>query len=185
MSFSVKATGTRSSSRSREAPLTEEDFVGRLLGKSGIGALLIVARDSQGNVDDFARIDGFSRIWTRQPNSNGTVSQEFTAIETKDKLVTAYAYGLRHDENYRTNVGAVNIWDSPNTFTVQVRGTRGNTTLTIPVQAYSMDQVSLGAGIYGNLFLQVDSDLGNLNWWTVYGTSVDNISGDGWVSHAH
>jgi hypothetical protein len=168
-----------------DSVVTEEDFVGRLLGKSGIGALLITALDSNGDIDNFASIDGFSRIWTKQPGSTGTVSQEFTAIDVNDNLVTSYGYGLRQDEGYRTNIGAVNIFDTPNTFFVEVHGTRGSNTLTIPVQAYSMDQVSAGPGIYGNFWIKVDSAGDNFNWWSAYGSSVDNTTGDGWVSHVH
>jgi hypothetical protein len=168
-----------------QSAVTEEDFIGQRLGKSGIGALLITAFNSAGQVDDTAAIDGFSRIWTRQPGSTGTVSQEFSSVSVLDSLATSYAYGLRQDENYRTNIGAVNIFDTANSYTVKIHGSRGSNTITINVQPYSMDQVSAGSGTYGNFWIEVDSASSNFNWWTVYGSSVDNVTGDGWVSHAH
>jgi hypothetical protein len=161
------------------------DFIKNALGTSGLGTLLIVAETSTGAVDTNAQIDGFSRIWTNQPNASGTVSQSFEAIELQDSLATSYAYGLRHDESFRTNVGLVNLYSTSNTFTVAIVGLRGNNTFTQTVQPYSMEQVAVPAGIYGDLYLRITSASNNFNWWSAYGTSVDNITGDGWVSHVH
>jgi hypothetical protein len=162
------------------------DFVGRVLGKTGVlGTLLVVARTSAGAIDTAAEIDGFSRIWTPQPGSAGTVSQAFESIDLQDNLATSYGYGLRQDESFRTNVGLVNLYDTPNTFTVAVIGLRGSTSFTQTVQPYSMEQPSLPAGIYGDCYIRITSALANFNWWSAYGTSVDNVTGDGWVSHVH
>src|SRR5207237_3700283 len=124
----------------------EPDFVARVLGKSGLGSILVVAVDAAGNVDTSASIDGFSRIWTNQPGSAGTVSQDFPPVETQDSLSTSYGYGLRQDEQYRTNVGLVNLYSTPQTFTIAVVGLRGSTSFTQSVQPYSMEQVGLPAG---------------------------------------
>lgn len=163
----------------------ERDFVASVLGKSGLGTIMVVARDSAGNIDETADLDGFSRIWTPQPGSTGTVSQEFAAVELEDTLATSYGYGLRQDAGYRTNVGLVNIWSTENTFTINVVGLAGNTQLTQRVQPYSMEQVPLPAGTYGDLYLRISSATSNLNWWSAYGVSVDNVTGDGWISHVH
>ena len=162
----------------------ENDFVNRILGKSGLGSILVLAVDSAGNADSGALIDGFSRIWTPQPGSSGTVSQEFSSVDVKDSLADSYGYGLRQDASYRTNVGLVNLYDTPQTFTINVVGFTTNTSFTQTVQPYSMEQVPLPAGNYGDLYIRVASGP-NLNWWSAYGTSVDNITGDGWVSHVH
>jgi hypothetical protein len=162
------------------------DFVGRVLGKTGVlGTLLVVARTATGAIDTAAEIDGFSRIWTPQPGSAGTVSQAFESIDVQDNLPTSYGYGLRQDEAFRTNVGLVNLYDTPNTFTVAVIGLRGSTSFNQTVQPYSMEQPSLPAGVYGDCYIRVTSALLNFNWWSAYGTSVDNVTGDGWVSHVH
>lgn len=163
----------------------ERDFVAQVLGESGLGSILVVAVDSSGNIDETAQLDGFSRIWTPQPGSAGTVSQEFPSVEIEDTLATSYGYGLRQDTGYRTNVGLVNIWSTPNTYTVNVVGTGGNTSFTQNVQAYSMEQVPLPAGNWGDLYLRINSASSNFNWWSAYGVSVDNITGDGWISHVH
>ncbi len=164
----------------------ERDFIGTVLNTSGLGTLLIVARTTTGAgapVDMNAQIDGFSRIWTPQPGSAGSVSQSFGSFDLQDALVNSWGYGLRQDEAFRTNVGLVNLYDTPNTFTVQVVGIRGGTTFQQTVQPYSMEQPSLPAGIYGDLFIYISAS--SSNWWSAYGTSVDNVTGDGWVSHVH
>jgi hypothetical protein len=162
------------------------DFVGRALGKTGVlGTLLVVARTASGAIDTAAEIDGFSRIWTPQPGSAGTVSQAFESIDLQDNLATSYGYGLRQDESFRTNVGLVNLYDTPNTFTVAVAGLRGSASFTQTVQPYSMEQPSLPSGIYGDCYIRITSGSSNFNWWSAYGTSVDNVTGDGWVSHVH
>lgn len=163
----------------------ERDFVGNRLGKTGLGAILVVGRDVAGNIDENAELDGFSRIWTPQPGSAGTVSQEFGSVELEDSLATSYGYGLRQDSAFRTNIGFVNIWSTPNTYTVNIIGTGGNTTFNQNVQAYSMEQVSAPAGAWGDFFIVVASAASNFNWWTAYAASTDNVTGDGWVSHVH
>ncbi|HEX3580907.1 MAG TPA: hypothetical protein VH087_04035 [Thermoanaerobaculia bacterium] len=163
----------------------EHDFVASVLGKSGLGSVIVIAVDSAGNIDTSASIDCFSRIYTTQPSTNGTMSQDFPAIDLKDNLATSYAYGLRQDANFRTNVGLVNVYGDPQQFTVRVIGIFGSTTFTVNVQPYSMDQVALPTGNWGDLSLQVSTSLSNFNWWTAYGSTVDNRTGDGWVSHVH
>jgi hypothetical protein len=165
--------------------VTVRDFVASRLEKSGLGSILVVGRTSGGAIDENAVLDGFSRIWTPQPNSTGTVSQEFGAVELQDTLATSFGYGLRQDSAYRTNVGFVNIWGTPNTFTVNLVGTAENTSFTQAVQPYSMEQVPAPAGNWGDFYIRVSTAANNFNWWTAYAASTDNITGDGWVSHVH
>lgn len=161
------------------------DFVGSLLGKSGLGAIMVIAVDAANNPDSDAKLDGFSRIWTPQPNASGTVSQEFAAVDPFDTLATSYGYGLRQDAQYRTNVGFVNAYGTSNTFTVNVIGTGGSTSFTHTVKPYSMDQRPVPSGSWGNFFIRVSSAPTNFNWWSCYASSTDNLTGDGWVSHVH
>lgn len=163
----------------------ERDFVATVLGRSGLGSILVVARDAAGNIDQTANLDGFSRIWTPQPNATGTVSQEFAAVEIEDTLATSYGYGMRQDSGFRTNVGLVNVWSTENTFTVNVVGIERQTSFTQRVQPYSMEQVAIPSGNFGDLYLRISSASSNFNWWSAYGVSVDNTTGDGWISHVH
>lgn len=161
------------------------DFIGQKLGKTGLGSILVIAETSTGAVDTDASIDGFSRIWTPQPGSTGTVSQSFEAIDLEDSLATSYGYGLRQDSSFRTNVGLVNLNSTSNTFTIFLNGTGGQTTFTQTVKPNSMEQISVPAGNWGDFYIRISSDPANFNWWSAYGTSVDNVTGDGWVSHVH
>jgi hypothetical protein len=163
----------------------QADFVNTALGKSGLGSILVIGVDAANNPDSNAILDGFSRIWTPQPNATGTVSQEFAAVDYQDSLATSYGYGLRQDAQYRTNVGFVNLYSTANTFTVTAVGPNGSTTFTQDVLPYSMQQRSVPGGDRGNFYVRVSSAASNFNWWSAYASSTDNITGDGWVSHIH
>ena len=164
-----------------------DDFVGTSLGKTGLGALLVVAVDANGVVDDNGEIDGYSRIWTRQPGSTGTVSQNFTAIDVQDSLgsLPATLMGLKQSSQFRTNVGIVNLDNSAThtwTFTSIFNGR--TTRLTVP--PCSMAQVGAAANSgssSGNVAFTVESD-GFGFYWSGYGSSTDNTTGDGWVARA-
>ena len=167
--------------------VTVNDFVGTTLKTSGLGALLIIAFDDTGkNADSEAFIDGFSRIWTPQPGSAGTVSQSFPAVSLFDSVdnFTAFALGLRQDASYRTNVGVVNLDSVVHTWTITSLNT--NATMTLQVQPYSLSQTGVPAsfaGSSGNLSLTYDVPDSNFTW-SAYASSVDNVTGDGWVSRA-
>lgn len=163
------------------------DFVATQLKKSGLGALLIIAYDSTGTtVDSEAFIDGFSRIWTPQPGSAGTVSQSFPAVSLLDSSdnFTAFALGLRVDSSFRTNAGIVNLDTKPHTWTVKSINTGASMTVTVPPLSLSQPGVPASFGSpAGNLSLTYDvPDTGF--FWSAYASSVDNVTGDGWVSRA-
>lgn len=168
---------------SASAVTFQDDFVAKALGKTGLGSIVVIGVDAANNPDANAELDGFSRIWTPQPNATGTVSQEFAAVAYQDSLATSYGYGLRQDSQFRTNIGFVNLYATANTFTVAVVGTTGTTTFTQSVLPYSMQQRAIPAGNWGNFFVRVSGATGN--WWSAYASSTDNITGDGWVSHIH
>jgi len=167
------------------APAILPDFVVATLGKSGLGAVLITGVDDAGDPDDAALIDGTSRIWTQQPGANGTVSQNFGSVSVVDSLGpdAAFALGNRHDDGYRTNVGVVNLDSVAHDWTVNVDGVTSDTSFPVSVPPMSMRQVALPAGNYGDLVLSFTTEDFEF-WWSAYGASVDNISGDSWSSHA-
>jgi hypothetical protein len=164
-----------------------DDFVGQHLGKSGVGALLVVAVTANGLVDDNGEIDGYSRIWTPQPGSTGTVSQNFTAIDVNDSIgsLPATLMGLKQSTQFRTNVGIVNMDNTAAhnwTFTSIFNGR----TTSLSVQPCSMLQTSAtaaSASTTGNVAFTVKSD-GFGFYWSGFGSSTDNVTGDGWVSRA-
>lgn len=164
-----------------------DDFVGRDLNRTGLGAVLVVSVTATGSADEDGEIDGFSRIWTPQPGSSGSVSQNFAAIDVNDSIgsLPATLMGLKQSTQFRTNLGIVNLDTSAAhtwTFTSIFNGR--TTTLTVP--PCSMVQTTATAGsasASGNAAFTVRSD-GFSFWWTGYGSSTDNVTGDGWVARA-
>jgi hypothetical protein len=169
--------------------VTINDFVATQLKTSGLGALIFFAFDAAGaTTDTEAFIDGFSRIWTPQPGTTngGTVSQSFPAVSLLDSSdnFTAFTMGLRADSNFRTNAGIVNLDTVAHTWTVASINT--GQSMTVVVQPFSLSQpgvpVSFGSSA-GNLSLTFDVDATQF-FWSAYASSVDNRTGDGWVSRA-
>ena len=89
--------------------------------------------------------------------------------------------GLRHDAAYRTNFGISNIDNEPHTFVVRFIGDTASAERTITVPAAGMIHQGIPSGTYGNLIIEVTVD-DPFAPWVAYGTSQDNITGDGWVS---
>jgi len=132
--------------------VTVQDFVATALNTSGLGTLIFIPYTGT-DFDDNGAIDGFSRIYTKQPGSTGTVSQPFEAVDP-DTLSAQYideavALGLRQDANFRTNFGIVNVDPSDHVYKVSFIGEKLQTTATVTVKAYGMIQQSIPAGDYG------------------------------------
>jgi|GEM_PF-378906 len=169
--------------------VTVQDFVATALNKSGLGTLIFIPSTGT-DFDENGAIDGFSRIYTNQPGSTGTVSQPFDAVDP-DTLSAQYideavALGQRQDANFRTNFGIVNVDAADHVFKVSFVGEKLQTTLTVTVKAYGMIQQSIPAGDYGavSILFQVTDAGQNFVSWVGYASSTDNITGDGWVSLA-
>ena len=164
-----------------------DDFVNASLHKSGLGALLVVSVTATGSFDDDGEIDGYSRIWTPQPGSNGgTVSQNFAAISVTDSIgsLTATLMGLKQNNQFRANVGIVNLDQAEHTWTFTSIANGKTTTFAVPPCSLIHTGVTAGsASASGNLALSVKSN-GFGFWWSGYGSSTDNTTGDGWVARA-
>lgn len=166
--------------------VVQENFVGNSLGKSGLGAILVMAVDAAGNLDTAALLDGTSRIWTPQPGSAGSVSQTFDGVTATDSIgsLTASVIGLRQSADFRANAGIVNLDDVTHTWTIQSLHNGALTFITVPPLSVVQAPVTSGSGSgAGHLAFTMKSD-GFGFWWTAYGTSVDNRTGDGWVARA-
>jgi hypothetical protein len=167
--------------------LISEDFVGTILGKSGLGALLITGVDDMGNFDPGALLYATERVWTPQPGTNGTTSQAFPAIATSDiNLIRASILGQRIDSRYRTNVGIVNLDTVDRSFNVIQTTDDPNAptnTATVTVPARSMVQIPLANLTSAALQIAVQPLVEiNPTLWMTYGSSVDNTTGDSWSS---
>jgi hypothetical protein len=163
------------------------DFVGTELGYPGVlGALrfrAVIAGTT--NIDTTALLNGFSRIWTQIPGSAGTSSMSLPAIVDADLagLEAAYVIGLRQDAQYRTNTGIVNLEGFDRTFLVEpLTSAQPAASFTVTVPARSMRQVPIPPGDFGGVVLRITPT--SEGSWSAYGASVDNVSGDGWVSKA-
>jgi hypothetical protein len=166
--------------------VAQDDFVTQTLHRSGLGAIIVFGLDSLGNNDSLARLDGFSRIWTFQPGSSGSVSQNLDAVSVTDSLgsLTAFIVGLKQSNDYRSNVGIVNLDSIAHTWTVRAVGTGVTSLITVPPLSFAQGTLNAGSAAIGaNVAVTLTSD-GFGFWWSAYGSSVDNRTGDGWISRA-
>jgi hypothetical protein len=170
--------------------VTVQDFVATALGTSGLGSLIFIPSTGT-DFDATGAIDGFSRIYTKQPGSTGTVSQPFDAVDpdylSAQYIDEAVALGLRQDANFRTNFGIVNIDTVDHIFKVSFIGEKAQSSVNVTVKAYGMIQQGMPAGDYGAvsvLYQVTDASASSFVTWIGYASSTDNITGDGWVSLA-
>jgi hypothetical protein len=160
------------------------DFVGTVLHQTGLGAILVIAYDADGNIDEEAEIDGTSRIYTAS-NAGGTSSQTFPSVSLVDSLdsLTAVALGLRHGNGFRSNAGVLNLDTVAHRWTV-FGGNGGEFTINVP--ALSVVQAAVPGDFptsNGFLVLGFEPEADGFAW-SAYASSNDNVSGDGWVSRA-
>jgi hypothetical protein len=168
--------------------LTFVDFVNFQMGKTGLGALVLIPITAAGQIDPNAAIDAYSRIYTRQPNSTGTVSQPFDGTDPDNFSAgdTAVALGLRQDVNFRTNFGLVNLEAASHTFHVTFDGEHGSAASDTTMLPYSMTLTNIPGGDYGAIVITyevTDPGSGGVTW-IGFASSTDNTTGDGWVAIA-
>lgn len=166
---------------------TYPDFVANTLHQSGLGSIVVIPSAS-GTLTFDAGIDGFSRIYTKQPGSNGTVSQEFPGVDPDSSAMfdEGVSLGLRQDANYRTNWGIVNTDTVSHSFHITFMGENNQTaTVDVTVPAFGMIQQAAPAGTFGALNVIFTSpDITSFGSFIAYASSTDNTTGDGWVSLA-
>ena len=177
--------------------LVSNDFLGARLNKTGLAALVIQAVTAGGTLDPNGKIDGLSRVWTPQPGSSsndesaGTASQTLLSVapnHLNNGNFSAFVINMRQDENFRMNVGIVNLSPVSLTWRVDAFGTRADSTMNVTVPANSMDQVAMTAGNIGNAvvtFTLITPNAPSTTRWTAYASSVDNRTGDGWTRNAN
>ena len=162
-----------------------EDFVPAVMNiPTGFGAILVTGVTSTDAIDPGARLVATDRIWTFQPGTDGTVSQTFDVLQGSDiNNVTGSVsiLGLRRDNQYRLNVGIVNLAATTQVFAIT---TSEHDSMTVSVPAMSSQQVGVG-GPAAAASLQIivsNATAGSSRsvQWVAYGSSVDNITGDSW-----
>lgn len=168
-------------------------FVGDVLGRSGLGSLLIQTVDGSGQLMPGGVIDAFARIWTFQPGTEGSVSQPMYAVRQSDLQSNAsrpaYILGMKQTDRFRANLGIVNLHRSAaQSYTVNAVGTLGSTSFTVDLAPLSMKQVALPDLDLGDFYLVITPQSHSLlnpfgdSTFTAYGSTVDNITGDAWSS---
>lgn len=167
--------------------IASEDFVTTVMGRSGLGAILVTGIDAGGNPDPSALLVATSRIWTPEPGSSGTQSQSLPSIATTDIASGAVSIlGARREVRYRVNAGIVNLSASTQTYQVSLLGSFGTEVhQSAPVPAMSMTLFGL-TGQSSTIPLQINVvNIGTpprSTFWVAYASSVDNVTGDAWTT---
>jgi len=172
------------------AGVISEDFVGQILHRDGLGAILLNPVKADGTFDPNSALVVTSRVWTPEPGTTGTTSQSLPVVQPNSIFNTnTFIFGQRIDSRYRTNVGIVNL--DPNNeqrFDV-VQNTDDPTfapvTTSFVLPPLSMQQLKLpdmkSTALQIRVFPRVPTDPRN---WVAYGSTVDNVTGDAWSSLA-
>lgn len=155
------------------------DLVQDVFNTSGFGAVIALGVTSNGSPDSNAQIDGNARIWTPQPGTSGTTSQNFPSMSLQMPGGAQWTFGLRSDEFYRSNWGIFNYGLVARTFDISVNGLRGSTSFTTTIDACSLVQSGVPGGPFGSFMLTATPRDGGGAFFA-YGSSVDNVTGDAW-----
>jgi hypothetical protein len=170
--------------------IRSEDFVAQYFQQEGIGSILVTAVSSSGVVDPTARLYATARIWTQQPGTNGTSSQTVDVVPVSAMpIATSTVFGVRRDTRFRLNAGIVNL-DPVHEATFLVGDLYVPPTpvvgelYVVTVPPMSMQQIPLAAQTTARTDIYVRLNSFTPVAWVAYGSSVDNVTGDGWTELA-
>lgn len=148
--------------------VTYEDVVGGYFGRTGIGSIVI-----QGSYPVMASY----RIYTGMTSASADAMPLSDASDVSEERII----GLIHDASFRTNIGIVNLDPMESrTFRISVVGNR-DTTIEVTVPPMSVHQEPLPRRSLGHITVSVAIVGPPARYWTAYGTSVDNVTGDSWL----
>lgn len=154
------------------------DAIAERLGETGVGAVLVQAVTSSGDVDTNAVINGSGYIWTTSESIDETgqtiASIHPTALQPRSSATVA---GLRQDADVRTNVGIVNLQTRAETFVVNLRGERHSEQFSVTVAPLSLAHISIPNADYGALTATVST--ADASRWAFYGSTIENATGIG------
>jgi len=165
--------------------IRSSDFVHDYLSTTGLGAILLTAvtqPNSEAAIDTNGRLFVSSRIWTPQPGTTGTTSQNLSTVPLSTINTPAAAIfgigGADKPSDYRVNVGIVNVDPSrTQTFVVVFSSTQA-TTVVLPPR--TMQQISTGSGFTGPHISISNVTTNGSNLWTAFGSTINNVTGDAW-----
>jgi hypothetical protein len=190
-----KGSGTPVSARTIVIPargvIASDNFVAEYLGEHGLGSIMIDAIGSSvpAGPDAAGRLYATSRIWTPQPNAEGTVSQSLPAQPLQQIVHEHIRFtGHRVSPQFRTNLGIVNLLDDvAQRYRVTISGsvqTLDPVVLFVDVPPQSIEQLPIEWPEDPKLVVDVEvlpqtsGGVGTL--WTAYLSTVDNLTGDSW-----
>jgi len=163
------------------------DFVNDYLGQTGLGAIIVTGVLSDGTtLDPTARLFVSARIWTPQPGTTGTTSQDLVTVPVSGiNTPVAGIFGVGGadtPQQYRVNVGIINV-DPSNTQTFLVSSTGANGSVTssiVTLPPMTMEQISSVAPFSPpEILIQNQTPTATRsNLWTAYGSTVNNVTGD-------
>ena len=168
------------------------DFVHDYLNQSGLGAIIVsgVVQPivlQPPSPDAGARLFVSSRIWTPQPGTNGTTSQNLSTVPLSTINTPAAAIfgvgGVDSPADYRVNVGIVNVDPSKTqTFIVSYSPTSAAPPVSIPVTLPPMTMQLIGAGTpFGGQQISIaNATASPSNLWTAFASTINNVTGDAW-----
>jgi hypothetical protein len=164
--------------------IRSSDFVHDYLNTTGLGAIVVTAvtQPIAEAIDVNGRLFVSSRIWTPQPSTTGTTSQNLSTIPLSTINTPAAAIfgagGADSPSDYRVNVGIVNVDASrTQTFVVAFSSTQA-TTVVLPPR--TMQQVSSIGAFTGQQILISNVSTNGSNLWTAYASTINNVTGDAW-----
>jgi len=164
--------------------IRSSDFVHDYLNTTGLGAIVITAvtQPIPEAIDANGRLFVSSRIWTPQPNTTGTTSQNLSTVPMSTINTPAAAIfgagGADSPNDYRVNVGIVNVDPTrTQTFVVAFSSTQA-TTVVLPPR--TMQQVPSVGAFTGQQISIVNVTTNGSNLWTAYGSTINNVTGDAW-----
>jgi hypothetical protein len=167
---------------------TYVDVVSSLFGLHVTGVIYINPVFHFNSYSGDADLDATYRTWTARPGQTGTVSQSSTSLDlfalpgSTGPLTIA---GVRHDADFRSSVGVVNVTNFDRSFRVTATSTEGRSvTMTYAVTAYTVNQVPIPAADLGYTTIVVEPLDESSAPWTAFASSVDNKSGDSWLVNA-
>ena len=167
---------------------TFEDIVAGKFQTTGIGAIVI--KTMRGDANDAAgQLTAAYRIYTTTPRGAGTMSQSSNAIDlsraSDQTSKMALAAGLEQDSAFRTNVGVFNgDADRARDFRVTATGNHGSATMILTVQPNSTAQAPLPPVDLGHATVKFELLDDPPAAWVAYASTIDNQSGDSWMTTA-
>ena len=164
--------------------IRSSDFVHDYLNITGLGAIVVTAvtQPIPEAVDPNGRLFVSSRIWTPQQNTTGTTSQNLSTVPVSTINTPAAAIfgagGADSPNDYRVNVGIVNVDTSRTQMFVVAFSSTEATTVVLPPR--TMRQVPSAGAFTGQQILISNVTTNGSNLWTAYGSTINNVSGDAW-----